>query len=163
MKISSNSIGVVLLASAALLCGKPLTAQSSPGCTAGGYRVVAHHWDVALRIAWELRQDCAHPERPARLGAASAAAPLTAPGQRAITSPVSMAQLKPLLIRAGDAVRLWQQGPTVRIEITGTAEQSAHEGEPVIVRIARPIDDSGFNVQRISGTARAADDVEMEQ
>jgi flagella basal body P-ring formation protein FlgA len=69
---------------------------------------------------------------------------------------------QPLLVRAGDAVRLWSQGGRVRIEMSGVAEQSARSGERVVVRVTRQTDDAGLTVERIAGTVRGAGDVEME-
>jgi flagella basal body P-ring formation protein FlgA len=71
--------------------------------------------------------------------------------------------MTPLLVRAGDSVRLWQQAENVRIEMTGVAEQGARAGEPIMVRVVRQTDDAGQTVQRISGTVRGAGDVEMER
>jgi flagella basal body P-ring formation protein FlgA len=68
-----------------------------------------------------------------------------------------------LLVRAGDAVTLWQRDATVQIEMSGVAEQSARIGEPVVVRITRQNDDGGLIVDRIAGVVRGAGDVEMER
>jgi flagella basal body P-ring formation protein FlgA len=73
-------------------------------------------------------------------------------------SPIS----QPLLVHAGDPVRLWMQDNTVRIEISGMAEQSARRGERVIVQITRQ-NDAGLTVQRVAGIVRGSGDVEMEQ
>jgi flagella basal body P-ring formation protein FlgA len=75
----------------------------------------------------------------------------------------AMAQsLQPLVVHAGDTVRLWMQDRTVRIEISGVAERSARSGEQVTVRVTQQSDD-GLTVQRIAGIARGPGDVEMDQ
>jgi flagella basal body P-ring formation protein FlgA len=79
--------------------------------------------------------------------------PQIAPGQ----------MYQPLLIHAGDYVKLWMQDKTVRIELSGVAEQSAHNGERVIVRILQQTEDAGQTVQRIAGIVRGTGDVEMER
>ncbi len=71
--------------------------------------------------------------------------------------------IQPMLIHAGDPVRLWQQDGRVRIEMSGIAEQSAHSGERVVVRISRQTEDAGLSVQRYSGTVRDSGSVEMER
>jgi hypothetical protein len=148
----------VLLVGATEVGDRMAVAQAADGCGAGGYRVVATRWDAVLGRGWELRQDCSHPDWPVRLVAIlSRGASGAATGQR-VAEP-----MKPLLVRAGDSVRLWQQAENVRIEMTGVAEQGARAGEPITVRVVRQTDDAGQTVQRISGTVRGAGDVEMER
>jgi flagella basal body P-ring formation protein FlgA len=75
-----------------------------------------------------------------------------------------VAQAKqPLLVHAGDRVRLWSQDEMVRIEMSGVVEQSARGGEHVVVQIARQNEDAGMTVERIGGIVRGAGDVEMER
>jgi hypothetical protein len=68
----------------------------------------------------------------------------------------------PLLVHAGDRVRLWSQDERVRIEISGVVEQSARNGDHVMVQVTRRNEDTGISVDRISGIVRAAGDVEMQ-
>jgi hypothetical protein len=132
------------------------------GCGAQGYRVVARQWDVLLGRSWELRQECAHPEWPARLVAGSAAG-TGATARDGVAGTKEVAQIvPPLLVHAGERVRLWSQDERVRIEMSGVVEQSARGGERVVVQIARQSEDSGMTVERISGIVRGAGDVEME-
>jgi hypothetical protein len=146
----------LLLAVGVGASGGHATAQVSAGCGAGGYRVVARRWDATLRMGWELRQDCAHPEWPARSVAVSAVL------QSGRVQPSELLQTaRPLLVRAGDRVQLWQQDENVRIEMSGVAEESARNGEHVVVRVTRQTDDAGLAVERINGMVRGAGDVEM--
>ena len=141
----------------------PTVSAVQAECGAQGYRVVARQWDAVLGRSWELRQACAHPEWPARLFAASAAgAGLTARDGVAGTKEL-VQTVPPLLVRAGDRVRLWSQDETVRIEMSGVVEQSARGGERVVVQVARQSEDSGMTVERIHGVVRGAGDVEMER
>jgi flagella basal body P-ring formation protein FlgA len=68
----------------------------------------------------------------------------------------------PLLVHAGDRVRLWSQDERVRIEISGVVEQSARVGDRVMVQVTRRNEETGMSVERISGIVRAAGDVEMQ-
>ena len=161
-----------------------VNAQAGVGCGADGYRVTARQWDAVLGRGWELRQSCAHPEWPARavavgagslpvlavrtIAAAQVAAGVARAGQAVQISPASptaqaVQVAQPLLVRAGEEVRLWSQGERVRIEMSGVAEQSARNGERVVVRVTRQTDDAGLTVERIAGTVRGAGDVEMER
>lgn len=152
-----------LVACGLFASGLPASAQSIAGCTPGGYRVIARRWDVALNIGWELRQDCAHPDWPARSVAVSAGVvdrSLNNPSVRQQHSPPAF---QPLLVRAGDPVTLWLQDDRVRIQMTGVAEQSARSGERVSVQITRQTDDAGLTVQRFTGVVRGPGDVEMER
>jgi len=148
----------VLLAGAMAVGDRTAAAQAAEGCGADGLRVVATRWDGVLGRGWELRQDCSHPDWPARLVAVAVHA-----ASGAVEQQRAAAAILPLLVRAGDSVRLWQQAENVRIEMTGVAEQGARAGEPITVRVVRQTDDAGQTVQRISGTVRGAGDVEMEQ
>lgn len=138
------------------------SSSASAGCGAGGYRVVATRWDAVLGRGWELRQDCAHPDWPARSVAVSrqaiASGAQSGPaGTGAIAPPV-----QPFLVHAGERVRLWSQDEMVRIEMSGVAEQSARSGESVMVQIARQNDGAGMTVETLSGIVRGPGDVEME-
>jgi flagella basal body P-ring formation protein FlgA len=75
----------------------------------------------------------------------------------------AVAAAQPLLVRAGDSVRLWEQDAMVRIEMRGVAEQSARAGERVVVQVTRQTDDAGLTVELIGGIVRGAGDVEMER
>ena len=151
----------VLVSSYALACSIPLAAQAAAGCETDGSRVVARRWDALLKKVWELKQDCAHPEWPARSVADGSSVSGTLDATEFARARVAIAQ--PLLIHAGDAVKLWLQDQKVRIEMSGVAEQSARNGERVMVRITRQNGDEGLPVDRIAGTVRGAGDVEMER
>jgi hypothetical protein len=147
-----------MLLGGALLCGcPPAVAQSN--CTPDGYRVLARRWDAVLGKAWELRQNCAHPEWPAHSVATNGAGP-----QAQSDTPMQSFQALPQaqLVHAGDPVRLWLQDATVRIEMSGVAEQSGRDGDHVVVRITRQTDTDGLTVERFTGIVRGAGDVEME-
>lgn len=147
----------------------PLTAvaQGVPSagtaqCGAGGYRVVATRWDAVLGMGWELRQSCTHPEWPTRAVAVGQRA-MGPVAQNGFLGPVAVApSVQPLLVHAGERVRLWSQDAMVRIEMSGVAEQSARSGESVMVQITRQNDGAGTTVESVTGTVRGPGDVEME-
>lgn len=66
------------------------------------------------------------------------------------------------LVHAGDPVKLWRQDATVRIEMSGIAEQSGRDGDHVTVRITRQTEEYGMTVERFAGIVRGSGDVEME-
>lgn len=152
--------GLILVTTIAPLGTAAAQSLSPPPlpCDASGYRVLARHWDAVLKVGWELRQDCLHPEWPAR------SFPLRQPfvsnaaaSQGAAPTPAGFAD--PVAIHVGDTVRIWGQSATVRIEMQGIAEQSARRGETLTVRIAPPSSDS--LVQHLAGIVRDPGEVEM--
>ena len=127
-----------------------------------GYRVIARRYDAELLKTWELRQDCLHPDWPAHSVAVSSNTALLT----ANLTPLSLATTfpaQPLLVRAGEPVRLWSQDASSHIEITGIAEQGARLGERINVRLTHKTDESGIIIQHIAGIVRGADDVEIAQ
>jgi len=153
----------IVLLSALLYSGAAATAQTPAACGIDGYRAIARRWDAVLGTGWELRQNCAHPEWPARSIAVNSVAVNPAQYTGLVESSAPPKYARPLLVRAGDTVRLWLQDEKVRIEMTGVAEQSARDGEPVVVRVTHQSDDAGLTVERIAGIVRAPGDVEMER
>ena len=159
---SCLAVRAILLGCAVFAGCGPAFAQTDAACDADGYRVIARRWDAVLKISYELRQDCAHPERPARSFAVGSA--LDTASRSVLTGPnIAAAASQPLLVHAGEQVNLWMQDESVRIEMSGVAEQSARSGERVTVRITRQTDDAGLAVQRIAGIVRGSGDVEMER
>jgi hypothetical protein len=155
---SPRALYGLLIVAGVLATNRSACAQTQTQCGANGYRVIASRWDAVLGREWELRQACAHPEWPARLIAESGFTSSGAVGLRVTAPPV-----QPVLVHAGDSVRLWEQNAMVRIEMSGIAEQAARAGERVIVRLTRQTDDGGLAVDRIDGIVRGAGDVEMER
>lgn len=146
-----------------VLSGAPVIAQAVAPCGADGYRVVARRWDAVLKKGWEWKQNCAHPEWPARsvallLPAASAPIEISAASS---SMPAEFSQ--PVLVRAGETVTLWLQEEKVRIEMSGVAEESARCGEHVVVRVTHQSDDAGSTMDHIAGIVRGLADVEMER
>jgi hypothetical protein len=147
--------------------GQPSDAQTQVGCRAASYRVVSQSWDVVLKRGWEWRQDCDHPDWPLRLAAMGSAGEIASSpdsliGVGRVTGIAPERVLQPVLVNAGNVVRLWMQDDTVRIEMSGVVERSAHQGERVVVQVTRLDDKAGLTVQRIPGIVSGANEVEME-
>lgn len=160
MKISIRALVVALITSGVLTW--PISAIAQSGCGSDGYRVISRRWDALLGTGRELRQNCTHPEWPVRsilMGSGVTGDPV----KHNSPVPESKLLLQPLLVHAGDTVRLWQQDEKVRIEMYGVAEQSAREAERTIVRVLRQHGEEGTSVERIAGVVRATGDVEMER
>jgi len=156
-----NSTHLFTIATTVALSSLGVIAQST--CPAG-YHVLSRHYDAELRRTWELRQDCAHPDWPAHAVAITNSA-LHA-GNSTSSSLVAVSTVpavQPILVRAGEPVHLWLQDAASRIEITGIAEQSAHLGERINVRITRQTEDTGLAIQHIAGVVRASANVEIAQ
>ncbi len=153
--------GIVFMCAVVTSYGSAL-AQDGTVC-GGGYRVIARRWDAVLQMGWEMRQNCAHPNWPARLVSVASIARGPAAVSRFVMPNEQAPAVEPLLVRAGDQVRLWMEDGPVHIEMSGVAEQSARNGTHVIVRITRQSDDAGLTVQRIPGIVRGAGDVEMQR
>jgi hypothetical protein len=127
-------------------------------CDASGKETVARRWDVVLGHEWEMVRDCRHPEWPAKARTLRGAAALTE--SKPVTTVAANSQ-SPIVVHAGDTVTLWAQGELVRIEMSGVAERAGRSGERVEVRVTHATGDGGMSVERISGTVRAAGNVEM--
>jgi hypothetical protein len=151
----------VLAFTVAACCG-PASAQANVTCT-NGHRVIARRWDAVLRVGWELRQDCTHPGWPARMVAIGSLSGSESELRIHVASNEPAPIVQPLLVCAGDRVRLWMQDDRVRIEMSGVAEQSARNGERVSVRITQQIENAGLTTYSVSGIVRGAGEVEMER
>jgi hypothetical protein len=161
--IRFTAVALCVLLFAGVTGCRQAAAQSQAECGADGYRVTARRWDAVLGMVWELRQNCSHSDWPARLVAVGPGS--IRPAERAdLASPIAAAAIiLPLLVHAGEQVRLWSQDESVRIEMSGEAERSARGGERVMVRVTRQSEDAGLTVQEIAGTVRGPGDVEMER
>src|ERR1700733_15125947 len=130
MKVGFFKTALVLVISVAglgVLAWGQSAAGADAGCGATGTEVVARHWDVVLGRGWEWVRSCAHPEWPMRAVAVDAKEGAMAfQAERLVVTtgrfagPVETAG--PLLVHAGETVRLWSQAAMVRIEMSGVAE-----------------------------------------
>jgi hypothetical protein len=154
---------------AVLLWGcAPLNVQAQTDCSVIGYRVVSRNWDAVLKRGWETRQQCGHLDWPLQVVAIGTTGkyagrtglPIDA---NAAAQALQRKLVQPMLVKAGDVVRLWMQDQAVRIEMTGVADRSAHQGERITVQVTRHDDEAGLNVQHIAGIVSGVSEVEMER
>jgi hypothetical protein len=123
----------------------------------GGYRVAKIQSDPVLSQSWAMIIPCDHPGWPA------VALPLRNP----ILPAQFRAQeggtkaLAPVVVRAGDIVRLWRQESSLRLEVAGTSEGNGRLGDLIKVRLLRRNTDDQSITEQFSGIVRGPFDVEM--
>jgi hypothetical protein len=164
--VASAWFAVAALAWTACGGSAVLDAQAQSGCAADGYRVIAQRWDPVLKRGWESRQECMHPDWPLRMVAMSTRADdalATGPAmiRAKAAEPASEKMQQPLLVKAGDTVRVWMQDSALRIEMTGVVDRSARQGDRVAVQMTRHDEETGLTVQRIEGTVSGLEEVEI--
>jgi hypothetical protein len=123
----------------------------------GGYRVSKIQSDPVLNRSWAMVIPCDHPEWPAF------ALPLhnsISPAQLKVQADATKI-LAPVVVRAGDIVRLWRQESSLRIEVAGTSEGNGGLGDLVKVRLLRRNTDDQSITEQFSGIVRGPFDVEM--
>ena len=96
-------------------------------------------WDAVLLRSWSVVASCEHGERPAVLANGGVAGP---------TMPT---------VRAGDTVRLWYRDGSVRMEMTGVAEDTGVMGGVIRVRVMG----RELVATERKGVVRGSGDVEM--
>jgi hypothetical protein len=167
LSMTSNCVRKTLcgIAAGCLLsagCGA-VQAQTQAACGADGYRVTGTRWDAVLRKGYEYRQDCAHPEWPARLVVLTSADGARIANSGPATSVAAAISLGPLMVNAGSPVRLWLHSDVVRIEMNGVAERSARIGDHITVQVTHQSDENGLTEEHIAGIVRGPGEVEMER
>jgi len=123
----------------------------------GGYRVSKIQSDPVLNQSWAMIIPCDHPGWPA------VAFPLRksiSPAQLKVQEGATKT-LAPVVVRAGDIVRLWRQESSLRIEVAGTSEGNGGLGDLVKVRLLRRNTDDQSITEQFSGIVRGPLDVEM--
>jgi hypothetical protein len=145
--ISSNKS--VSLACLTALWGLAATPQSLAAC-ANAQTSTALRWDPVLRRQWLTTTDCNHPERPPQATLTTTSTPLP----HTITQPNT-----PLVIRAGDRIRLWSVDRNTRTELSAIAEESGALGASIRVRL-EPIS-TGETRPEFRGIVRGPANVEL--
>jgi hypothetical protein len=128
-----------------------------PPETAGGegYQVIRIERDPLLRRSWGIVGSCGHPEwSTIALPVSESAAEVS----RKISASTVNA---PVLVRAGETVRLWRREAVLQIEMAGVAEQNGALGATVRVRLARGSTEEPLVAEEFSGVVRGRLDVEM--
>jgi hypothetical protein len=124
-----------------------------------GYRVTSVHWDPLLRQGWAMVARCGHPEWPeVALPTRVSSWALKREEGTALIGVVDV----PLVVRAGDTVRLWRRENELRIEVAAVAEESGSLGKSIRVRLVRAGMD-GQAERQMTGVVRGPADVEMQR
>lgn len=100
-----------------------------PGFDGGGFRLEGYRQDPLGSRRWALVRSCSHPERPALAVAMLREAAQQAPRSRAAS------EARPILIRAGERIRLVSSSANVRMELEAVAQGSGAAGQTVRVRL----------------------------
>jgi Chaperone for flagella basal body P-ring formation len=166
-RIVALGSGVVLAPMASGVCASTPVAAVNLSETGGGqalqggdgYRVTSVRWDPLLRQGWAMVARCGHPEWP----------------EFALPTHVSSWALKreegttliglvdvPLVVRAGDTVRLWRRENELLIEVAAVAEESGSLGKSIRVRLVRA-GMEGQAERQMVGVVRGPADVEMQR
>jgi len=142
---------------------KQVQNESLPQATEDkGYRVTSIHWDPVLRQNWATVARCDHPEWPE---ISVRTEQVSTGSDRAVQSiyqstgrPFISA---PVVVYAGDIVRLWKKEDLLRIEVTGVAEESGGVGKRIRVRLRRRNTDDQSREEQFTGIVRGPSNVEM--
>lgn len=141
--------------------GLVVTGAGAAACRAsqqGAAGTVVDHYlfDPILRRSWAVVVDCRHPERPPTLMPVKGrpSAPHRVSGRDvAGRGGVPGNSSAKVWLRAGSPVRIWKNG-AVRVQLSGTAVESAPMGAEVTVR-------GGGGGALLRGIVRGADSVEL--
>jgi Chaperone for flagella basal body P-ring formation len=131
--------------------------SSSSILEGGGYRVERIQSDPVLRQTWAMVISCAHPEWPAvAVPLRDSILPLRVRAQEGAKNIP-----QPVVIHAGEIVRVWRQETSLRIEAVGISEGNGGLGDLIRVRLMRRNNDDQSIEEQFSGIVRGPSDVEM--
>jgi hypothetical protein len=96
-----------------------------------GFRMESLERDPFSGVNWAQIRSCGHPERPAVMVMASAGASLRVAGHAARSVPVA----RPMVLHAGERVRLVEATENTRVEMSGIAQANGAAGDRIRVRL----------------------------
>jgi hypothetical protein len=142
---------------------KQVQSQSLPQANANkGYRVTSIHWDPVLRQSWATVARCDHPEWPEISVRAEQVSTGSDRAVQSIDQVMDKSSISaPVIVHAGDIVRLWKEEDLMRIEATGVAEESGGIGRRIRVRLRRRNTDDQSREEEFTGIVRGPSNVEM--
>jgi hypothetical protein len=121
-----------------------------------GYKVIKVQRDELLRRSWAMVANCEHPEWSV------IALPISSSSSiEFMRSFPSIAQL-PIVVRAGDTVRLWRREALLQITVNGVSEENGSLGNTVLVRLPQRSIDSISPPEEFTGVVRGPSNVEMQ-
>ena len=121
----------------------------------GGYRVVRVESDPLLRRSWAMVASCAHPDWSMLLLPVSVAQPLK------LTKARQAGPELPIVVHAGDPVRLWRREALLQVQTAGICKQNGRLGEIVRVRLFQRHNDNLTPPEELTGVVQGPSDVEM--
>lgn len=128
-----------------------------------GYRMISIHWDPVLRQNWATIARCDHPEWPELSVRTEQMSTRSDRSAQSINQAADMPSISaPVIVHAGDIVRLWKNEDLLRIEVTGMAEENGGVGKRIRVRLRRRNADDQSQEEQFTGIVRGPSNVEME-
>lgn len=121
-----------------------------------GYRVQSIRYDPVLNQQWAVVANCGHPEQP------TVALLVGSVRANQLAAPHDMNDARITVVHAGEVVQAWQQGPNLRIEVAGRAEESGVIGSRVRIRFLHCGFESGQPLT-VTGIVRGPGNVEIIQ
>ncbi|RSL14880.1 flagellar basal body P-ring formation chaperone FlgA [Edaphobacter aggregans] len=163
--VLGSCVALVVPVASAVCASTPAAAVSLSETIAGqimqgedGYRVTSVRWDPLLRQGWAMVARCGHPEWPEVALPTRVSNLLRREEGTALIEVVD----RPLVVRAGDTVRLWRRENDLRIEVAAIAEESGGLGKSIRVRLMHAGVD-GQPERQMVGVVRGPEDVEMQR
>jgi hypothetical protein len=139
----------------AIRASKSNVAESLPPQDTG-YRVRSMRYDTVLNQQWAVVANCGHPERP------TIALPVGSIRTNLLAATHDMNDARVAVVHAGEIVQAWQQGPTLRLEVAGRAEESGIIGSRIRIRVLHAGFESGQPLT-VTGIVRGPRNVEILQ
>lgn len=121
-----------------------------------GYKVIGVRQDRLLGRNWAVIARCDHPEW------STVALPFSGEAASAVPKAYASDLLSPVVVHAGDTVRLWRREPLLQIEVAGVAEENGSLGKTVRVRVVSRNTDNPFTREEFTGIVEGRADVEMQ-
>jgi len=131
-----------------------LRSASSINIKSDGYAVIRVELDPVLGKKWAVVSHCGYPNLPLT------AVPTNAASSFSVAQRIKDSKA-PLVVRAGDPVRLWKQESGLRLELSGIAEESGGLGANIRVRLAHKNADDQSAPQQFLGAIRGQAEVEI--
>jgi hypothetical protein len=133
------------------------TLNASEGCSTAAIASTPHcaisiHWDPILGRRFLTITNTDHPDW--------SAISIPDPSTLQRTEPNLQHTAQPLLVRAGQPVKLWRRDALLQLDLTAIAEDNGYLGQQIKVRYAGPAN-SNQPSQEIAGVVRAQGSVEM--
>jgi Chaperone for flagella basal body P-ring formation len=145
----------------AMMLGLGAASEHAWGQSGASCGVVTVKRDAVRDLQWAVVVDCEHPERPARLVPAVGKDVVPV---RVVAAAVPVAVVKeiaPLVVRAGETVRVWSNDGVVKMDTTGVAQESGGVGKRIRVRMLRQGMESTEVERFVTGVVAGPGSVEM--